>query len=63
MRTIAGMDERALEKYMRTHRHDRVKMEMYHALTEMGYWRGSPDGSERPCESSKSLAAKNDHAG
>jgi hypothetical protein len=46
------MDEKQLESYMRTHRHDRAKMEMYHALREMGYFQSCPDGSGKQSKSS-----------
>jgi len=54
------MDEKRLEKYMRMHRHDRVKMEMYHALTDMGYFQSCQTGSEKQGAYSESSAAKND---
>jgi len=52
MRLIAGMNERQLEAYMLTHRHDTVKMAMFHALREAGYWQESRDGCEKQSSSS-----------
>ena len=63
MRLIAGMDEKALEAYLRKHRHDRVQMAMFHALREAGYWQKSASGSESCSESSASSRAKSDGAG